>query len=92
MPSGFRMFVCRYWRYGIPDTFATIRPRIANPKFEYSYAVPGAVENGMPRVIISAIPASVAASWRSPQGLSSGNPSACDSRCLIVMRGESAVG
>ena len=42
------MFAWTYWRYGMPETLATMRPRIANPKFEYSYAVPGAVENGMP--------------------------------------------
>ena len=36
----------------------------------------GAVENGMPRFIMPDISSSVAASWRSPQGLSSGNPSA----------------
>src|SRR4051794_41162381 len=46
----------------------------------------------MPRRSISVSWASVSASWRSPHGLSSGNPSACESRCLIVTRGESLVG
>ena len=54
--------------------------------------MPGAFENGMPLRSICDSCSSVSASCRSPHGLSSGNPSACDSRWRIVMRGESVVG
>src|SRR5262245_33507419 len=69
-----------------------MRPRIAKPKLEYSYATPGTFENGMPARSIADICSSVSASWRSPHGLSSGKPSACESRWRTVILGASVVG
>jgi hypothetical protein len=54
--------------------------------------MPGAFENGMPALIIADICSSVSASCWSPHGLSSGNPSACESKWRMVIFGESAVG
>ena len=36
IPSGRRIFSVRYRGYGIPETLATTRPRMAKPKLEYS--------------------------------------------------------
>src|SRR5260221_200940 len=76
----------------MPETRPTMRPRIAKPVFEYSKARPGGLENGIPAASSCENCSSLAASWRSPQGLSSGKPSEWVSRCRMVMTGASLVG
>src|SRR5260221_7931264 len=76
----------------MPETRPTMRPRIAKPVFEYSKARPGGLENGIPAASSCENCSSLAASWRSPQGLSSGKPSEWVSRWRIVTRGASLVG
>ena len=81
MPSGRRTFAVTYSVYGMPETRDTIAAEDREPVVRVLVRDAGSVRerNAAPEHRRSAA-ASVSASCRSPHGLSSGNPSACDSR------------
>jgi hypothetical protein len=69
-----------------------MRPRIAKPRFEYSYAVSGARWNGTPAWSRRVKSASGIGVWRSPQGSSVTKPAAWLRRSRTVIFGESPLG